>query len=100
MLTIRELLEWTIVMQRTEPQNREECSYCVYMRRIVGYRPIGPLARPKPPPKPREPQQPPSRRTLTRQLNAAEANISKLREQLAQAEQEAARLRHERDQAD
>jgi len=36
---------------------------------------------------------------VTRRLNAAEANVARLREQLKQAEQEAARLREDRDKA-
>jgi hypothetical protein len=60
---------------------------------------VGPLARPKAPAKPKGPPQPPSRRTLTRRLNAAEANVARLREQLAQAEQDATRLREDRDKA-
>src|ERR1700733_7079075 len=83
----------------TEPQSREDCPTCAYTRRIVGYRPVGPLAKPKPAPKPKEPPKPPSRRTLTRRLNAAEANVARLRGQLAQAEQEAGRLREERNKA-
>lgn len=87
----RELLEWQLALQGTEPQEREECPDCAYTRAIVGCRPIGPLARPK------SPSRPPSHSALTRRLNAAEANIGRLREQLAQAEEEAARLRQQRD---
>jgi hypothetical protein len=95
----RKLLDWSLALYGTEPKVREECPDCAYVRRIVGCRPIGPLARPKLPPKPKEPEKPPSRRTLTRRLNAAEADVSRLREQLGQAEQEAAHLRQQRDQA-
>jgi hypothetical protein len=92
-------LERMLATRSTEPQSREECRHCVYMRRVVGCRPIGPLAKPKPPARPKEPPKPPSRRTMTRRLNAAEANVARLREQLGQAEQDAARLRDERDKA-
>jgi hypothetical protein len=95
----RQTLEQTLATCGTEPQSRDDCPVCAYTRRIVGNRPVGPLARPKPPPKPRKAQAPPSRRTLTRRLHTAEASVSSLREQLAQAEQRAARLRDERDQA-
>ncbi|HUB37802.1 MAG TPA: hypothetical protein VMA72_03020 [Streptosporangiaceae bacterium] len=95
----KKALERMLVMRSTEPQSREECRYCVYMRRVVGCRPVGQLAKPKPHAKPEESPQPPSRRTLTRRLNAAEANITRLRDQLAQAEHAAARLREERDKA-
>lgn len=96
----RHLLEWALAVQGTEPQAKDDCPYCVYMRRIVGCRPIGPLAKPKPPKRPTEPPKPPSRRTLTRRVNVADANVARLREQLVQAEQEAARLRADRDKAD
>jgi hypothetical protein len=95
----RNQLEWALAFQGSEPQAKDGCPYCVYMRRIVGCRPIGPLTKPKPPSRPKEPPQPPSRRTLTSLLNATEANVLKLREQLAQAELEAARLREDRDKA-
>ncbi len=65
----------------------------------LGYRPIGPLAKPKPPARPKEPPKPLSRRALTRRLTAAEANVARLREQLGQAERDAARLRDEHDKA-
>jgi hypothetical protein len=74
----RRSLEWSIAMHGTEPQMREDCPYCVYMRRVVGCRPVGPLARSNP----KEPHKQPSRRALTRRLNAAEANVGRLREQL------------------
>ncbi|MBL1074470.1 hypothetical protein JK358_08675 [Nocardia sp. 2] len=77
------------------PSSMKDCRHCVYMRRVTGARSIGPLARPKV----SKPPQPPSRRTLTRRLNAAEASARALREQLAQVEQETVRLRSERDQA-
>jgi hypothetical protein len=95
----KKALERMLATRSTEPQSGEECRYCVYMRRVVGCRPVGQLAKPKPQARPEEPPKPPSRRTLTRRLNAAEANITRLREQLAQAEQDAARLRDERDKA-
>lgn len=95
----RQALEEMLATNSTEPQSREDCPTCAYTRRVVGCRPVGPLAKPKPAPKPKEPPKPPSRRTLTRRLNAAEANVARLREELAQAEQEAARLRIDRDKA-
>jgi hypothetical protein len=88
-----------LVTRSSEPQLCEECRYCVYMSRVVGCRPVGQLAKPKPHAKPEESPKAPSRRTLTRRLNAAEANTTRLRDQLAQAEQDAARLREERDKA-
>lgn len=94
----RRTLEWMLATHGTEPQSRDDCPVCAHTRRVVGCQPVGPLARPKRPSKPKEADRPPSRRTLTRRLNATEANVAKLREQLAQAEKEAARLREERDQ--
>jgi hypothetical protein len=95
----RQVLEETLQTESTEPGSRDGCPNCAYTRRVVGCRPVGPLAKPKPVPKPKEPPRPPSRRTLTRRLNTAEANVARVREQLAQAEQEAGRLRVERDKA-
>jgi len=95
----RQALEEILQTNSTEPQSRENCPTCAYTRRVIGCRPVGPLAKPKPAPEPKEPPKPPSRRTLTRRLNAAEATVTRLREQLAQAEQEAGRLRKERDTA-
>jgi hypothetical protein len=74
------------------PSTKTDCADCVYLRRIVAYKPIGPLARPKPERKPREPK-PPSRAAMTRRINTAEANAAKLRRELAKAEEEAERLR-------
>ena len=90
---IRAGLEESLVMLEYTPSKRDQCWYCVWMRRIVAYRPVGPLVRPKPEPKP------PSRASLTRRVNAAEANAARLREQLAEAEAEAGRLRKLRDDA-
>jgi hypothetical protein len=95
----KQVLERMLATRSTEPQSREECRHCVYMRRVVESRPIGPLAKPKPPARPGEPPKPPSRPVLTRRLNRAEANVARLREQLAQAEHDAASLREERDLA-
>ena len=95
----RKQLQWVLAFQGTEPQAKDDCPYCVYTRRVVRCRPIGPLAKPKPPSRPKEPPKPPSRGTLTRRLNAAEANVARQREQLKQAEQEVARLREDRDKA-
>lgn len=95
----RRALERMLETDSTESQSREECPTCAYTRRIVECRPVGPLAKPKPAPKLKEPPKPPSRRALTRRLNAAEANVARLREQSAQAEQEAGRLREERNKA-
>jgi hypothetical protein len=92
-------LQWVLAFQGTEPQAKDDCPHCVYTRRVVGCRPIGPLAKPKPPGRSKEPPKLPSRSTLTRRLNAAEANVARLLEQLKQAEQEAARLREDRDKA-
>jgi hypothetical protein len=93
----RQALERMLQTDSTEPRSREGCPTCAYTRPVVGCRPVGPLAKPKPAPKTKEPPKPPSRRTLTRRLNAAEADVARLREQLAHAEQEASRLRAERD---
>lgn len=67
------------------PGTKTECADCVYLRRIVAYKPIGCLGKPKPEQKSAKA---PSRAALTRRINAAEANTAKLREQLAQAEAE------------
>jgi hypothetical protein len=74
------------------PNTKTDCNQCVYLRRIVAYKPIGQLARPRPERKPRE-SKPPSRAAMTRRINAAEANAAKLRRELAEAEEEAERLR-------
>ena len=95
----RQALERMLQTDATEPRSREDCPTCAYTRRVVGCQPVGPLSKPKPAPEAKEPPKPPSRRTLTRRLNAAEADIARLREQLAHAEQEATRLRAERDMA-
>jgi hypothetical protein len=88
---IRAGLEESLVMLEYTPPKRDQCWYCVWMRRIVAYRPVGPLVRPKPEPKP------PSRATLTRRMNAANANAARLRKELAEAEAEAVKLRQLRD---
>jgi hypothetical protein len=51
----KQVLEQMLATRSTKPQSREECRHCVYMRRVVGSRPIGPLAKPKPPAMAKEP---------------------------------------------
>jgi hypothetical protein len=92
---IRRNLERHLTLIEWGPQKQEDCPSCVYMRRIVGYRPVGPLARPKPGRKPKE-AKPPSRTAMTRRVNAAEAKAARLRRELAEAEEEAERLRQAR----
>jgi hypothetical protein len=90
----RRTLEQMLDTDRTEPRSREDCPTCAYTRRVVGCRPVGPLAKPKPVLRAKEPPKPSSRRTLIRRLNAAEADVARLREQLTQAEQAAAGQHH------
>jgi hypothetical protein len=82
-----EELEWTIRLIRHSPPTERECNRCVYERRIVAQRLIGPL----PKQRQRRPRvvSEPSETTLKQ----AEARASRLRRELAQAEAEADRLR-------
>src|SRR5260370_2248241 len=91
-------LEAQIRMGWPEPATEEECYRCVNERRMVAHRPVGWLATAKPPKQQQPPKapKPPSRTTLTRRLNQAEAKAEKLRQDLAQAEAETGPLRSER----
>jgi hypothetical protein len=99
-LSIRSWWESDVRTGCPTPNTETRCYECHFQRRIVAYRPVAVLARPKPlrKPKPEGPPKPPSRATLTRRLNQAEANAARLREQLAQAEAEAEQIRRERDE--
>jgi hypothetical protein len=73
-----------------EPQTRDSCADCVCRRRIVSFKPMGPLTWPGD-------EERPSREVLTRQLTAAEKEPDKLRARLEEAEARASELRAERD---
>lgn len=80
-------LEWTIRLIRNSPPTESECNRCVYERRIIAQRLVGPLPK-QPRRRPRAASEP-SERTLKQ----AEARASRLRKELAQAEAEADQLR-------